>query len=68
MAKLVDVKCEACGKVVEDVLVSGPASPGQTVQVDDPPNCGDTERQTCGPFKVIMSVARHSKHSSWSTS
>ena len=63
--KLVDVKCTACGKVVEDVLVDEPALPDQVVPVDDPPPC-DASWQPCGPFKVILSVPRLAKHSSWS--
>ena len=65
MVKLVDVKCEACGQVVKDVLLDPPNEVGQTAEVDGPPACQANPERSCGPFKVVLSVPRHSKHSSW---
>jgi hypothetical protein len=66
MRKLVDVKCQACGKVIEDVLVDPPNEVGRVVEEEGPPGCEAQPGKPCGPVVVVLSVARHSKHSSWS--
>lgn len=64
--KLVDVQCQHCKKVVADVLVPRASVEEEYTDVECEDPCDAKEKAAaCGPFKVVVGVARHSKHSSW---
>jgi hypothetical protein len=62
--KLVDVQCVNCSNIVRDVLVKESSfnDDGLHEDEDGEISCGCEFK---GPYKVVLSVPRHSKHSSW---